>query len=543
MPDLLHSLYRQDIGFLRIVAQFWGLELHASEKDAAAGELAGQMLAPKAVHEIFETLPVEARLALHRLVEAGGKIPWTVFARSFGELQQAGPGRRDREQVHLEPVGSSEILYYRALLFRAFFDTPSGTLEFAYLPDDLLSLIPQAGQASGIKQVETGKPDEPPGRLATPIERARPLPASMRLLDDAVTLLAALRSGRAANPLSIPVGTLGDLLRAAGILTGDEPHAEKVRDFLEMPPSEALDMLHLAWQGSASFNELHQLPGLACEGEWQNSPREARSFLLSRLASVSPGKWWSLPAFVGAVKEKYPDFQRPAGDYDSWFIRRTSDGEYLRGFESWDEVEGALIRYLVCGPLHWLGRVDLATPEDHAVITAFKVIPRPPTRLENGKLSVASSGVISVPETLARVARYQISRFCEWEDSKAGLYRYRVSTDSLKKAAAQGLKANQLLGLLAKNASAEISPAFVKALKRWELNGTEARVEVQTVLRVSNPEVLAELRRSKAGRFLGESLGPVTVIVKPGAQAKVLAALAEMGVLAEFSSESRSGGG
>ncbi|MCJ7585520.1 MAG: hypothetical protein MUO30_12230, partial [Anaerolineales bacterium] len=75
--------------------------------------------------------------------------------------------------------------------------------------------------------------------------------------------------------------------------------------------------------------------------------------------------------------------------------------------------------------------------------------------------------------------------------------------------------------------------AFIKALKRWELNGTEARFENPVVLRVSRPEVLEELRKSKAGRFLGEILGPTTVIVKKGAQAKVLAALAELGLLAE----------
>ena len=73
----------------------------------------------------------------------------------------------------------------------------------------------------------------------------------------------------------------------------------------------------------------------------------------------------------------------------------------------------------------------------------------------------------------------------------------------------------------------------MKALKRWEVNGTEARVETLTVLRVSRPEVLEELRKSKAGRFLGESLGPTTTVVQNGAQSKVLAALAEMGLLAE----------
>jgi hypothetical protein len=146
---------------------------------------------------------------------------------------------------------------------------------------------------------------------------------------------------------------------------------------------------------------------------------------------------------------------------------------------------------------------------------------------------VASNGLISVPRLVPRVTRYLIARFCEWDAPRLDEYRYRVTTGSLKKAAKQGLKVGQLLGLLAKNATSGIPPAFVRALKRWEANGTEARVETQTILRVSRPEVLEELRKSKAGRFLGETLGPVTVIVKPGAQARVLAALAELGILAD----------
>jgi hypothetical protein len=114
-------------------------------------------------------------------------------------------------------------------------------------------------------------------------------------------------------------------------------------------------------------------------------------------------------------------------------------------------------------------------------------------------------------------------------------YRYHVTVASLQRAGRQGLKISQLLSLLAKNAAAEIPPAFVRALKRWEKNGTEARLAEQVILKVARPEVLEELRKSKAGRFLGEALGPTAVIVKPGAVTRVLAALAELGLLAESS--------
>jgi hypothetical protein len=72
-------------------------------------------------------------------------------------------------------------------------------------------------------------------------------------------------------------------------------------------------------------------------------------------------------------------------------------------------------------------------------------------------------------------------------------------------------------------------------LQRWELNGTEARIENPVILRVARPEVMSELKNSKAGRFLSEPLGPTAAIVKPGAESKILEALSEMGLLAETS--------
>ena len=113
------------------------------------------------------------------------------------------------------------------------------------------------------------------------------------------------------------------------------------------------------------------------------------------------------------------------------------------------------------------------------------------------------------------------------------VYRYRISTNSLTKAKEQGLKAEHLLALLTKHTDAGIPPTLVKALKRWEVNGTEARVQTQVILKVSRPEVLEEMRKSKAAKFLGEVLSPTTVIVKSGAIQKVMEALTELGLLAE----------
>ena len=535
MPDLVQSLQARDLGHLRIVAGLWGVELVSAETEAALKELSAALLDPELVREVVDSLPADAKSALETLTEAGGKISWAAFARRFGEIREVGPGRRDRELVYLNPVSAAETLFYRALLARAFFDTPNGPQEFAYIPEDLLPVVSRRGDHI-VPEGDLVTPilAEILGRPASPKEREHPIPTSDRLLDDATTLLAALRLGLEPPQTGIPVNVVGEFLLLAKITGGEMPHPQAVKSFLEMPRGEALSMLAEAWQASDTFNELRQIPGLICEGEWSNQPLVTREFLFHLLKAVPDGKWWSLPAFIRAIKEKYPDFQRPAGDYDSWFIKRISDGTYLRGFDRWDEVDGALVRYLITGPMFWLGVVELATPEENEFVTAFRVNEKPITSLEKGKLTVASNGRISVPRLVPRVARYLISRFCEWDEERPDEYRYHVTTGSLKKAQQQGLKVSQLLSLLAKNSATEIPPAFVKALKRWEINGTEARVEIKTILRVSQPEVLEELRKTKAGRFLGESLGPVTVIVKAGAQAKVLAALAELGLLAEY---------
>jgi hypothetical protein len=50
---------------------------------------------------------------------------------------------------------------------------------------------------------------------------------------------------------------------------------------------------------------------------------------------------------------------------------------------------------------------------------------------------------------------------------------------------------------------------------------------------VSKPEVLEEMRRSRASKFLGEVLSPTTVVIKSGAVQKVMEVLTELGLLTE----------
>ncbi|KXK14221.1 MAG: hypothetical protein UZ14_CFX002001291, partial [Chloroflexi bacterium OLB14] len=117
--------------------------------------------------------------------------------------------------------------------------------------------------------------------------------------------------------------------------------------------------------------------------------------------------------------------------------------------------------------------------------------------------------------------------------TNADEYKYSISAKSLKRANEQGLKAEQLLNLLVKYTNGNVPPVLVKALKNWNANGSEARIENLAVLRVSKPEVMEEARKSKAGKYLGEMLSPTAVIIKNGAKQKVLEIFAELGLFIE----------
>lgn len=546
MPTLADSLRGRDLGFLKMVAGAWGLDISAPDAATYFPLLTGGILSHQWQADVLETLPDEAQQALQTLAQNDGRISWALFTRRFGEVRPYGPGKREKERPDLKPVSPAETLWYRALIGRAFLKEVGDRepLEYAFIPDDLLEILRSLAENDEVA----------PGRPASPAECARPVPASDRILDHACSLLAWLRMELALDSLpvegwNIPVALLLELLKAARLVddTG-QPLAELARAFLEAPRGQALALLAKEWAQALYLNELRQLPGLKFEGEWENHPLRARQAVLRWVGQVPAGQWWSLASFTRHIREHDPDFQRPAGDYDSWFIREESSGNFLRGFERWDEVDGALVRFLVCGPLHWLGFLDLAYPAGGGAATAFRFSSWAedlfhagvPVGLpaEEGRLKSTSTGRLILPRLFPRAARYQIARFCLWEEERAEEYHYKVVPTALERAARQNLRPRQLTGLLRKYAeNGAVSPLLIHALERWESAGTQAVVERAVLLRLAVPEILPALKKSRAARFIQEEISPTLLLLRPGTEEKVLEALSELGYLGDVRAE------
>ncbi len=86
--------------------------------------------------------------------------------------------------------------------------------------------------------------------------------------------------------------------------------------------------------------------------------------------------------------------------------------------------------------------------------------------------------------------------------------------------------------MLRKYAKPAPPPSLMEALGRWETNGREASLSAPVGAAFSSPEALQHCAKARP-RAVGDALGPVSVVVRPGGIEKVRAALARLGYLSD----------
>ena len=361
MYDLEKALYDHELIVLRIIGEWWELDLTGYQKAACVTALAETLSQLDLGREILYLGPEEAD-ALGDLIAAGGRSPVAAFERQHGLVRIMGPGRIEREEPWLDPVSPAEALWYRGFLFRAFDESEgSETVEYYYLPNELFRNVAgysAAGAEPEAPSVAGQRPVGPPEQFN---------PADSSAVDDLTAILSAAQVG------AIHEGQLGrlqpyflhpDLDRASLLFTlawemkllrvTDEGArtARQVLTWLRKSRDEQMRDIIDSWSNSA-WNELLHTPGLTFEGGWQNDPILARTTLLDVLPRS--GDWFRLSDLVAGVRESVPDFQRPDGNYDTWYIRDAHSGGYLSGFDSWDLVEGRLLRLPGIEPARLVG--------------------------------------------------------------------------------------------------------------------------------------------------------------------------------------------
>jgi len=419
------------------------------------------------------------------------------------------------------------------LIGRAFADAPSGPQEVVYLPSDFLPLLPAL-------------PVEPI-TLAAAAEPSSELDASPWSAEDCVTLLAALRRRglRSLEHLDawlVPIQPfllcpesarlLITLLLELGVLS-EAPHRPQTAQagrFLQSLQEDPRRLL-ADWKSSRRWGDLSQVPSLICETPtWPGDPFAARQALLEFLNQLSPNGWYELSALVSAIREERPGFQRTAGEFDSWYLRHRESGDFLRGFERWDDVEGELIRTIVRGPLHWLGAADLGRASMATAPDRFRLhlpVPTPPA----SAAKIEPDGRIDAPLGMPHPQRYQLARFCSWESRSSMGFTYRLTPSALRLAQGQGLRPPQIVAILEAASGQPLVAHLQQAVLRTDLSAIP-QVEAEYLLRIPQARQLEALLASKeTARLLGDRVGKDRILIRPGMWERLQAAAARMGIL------------
>ncbi len=541
MPALMKLLSSYDLDLLTRIARQWEVETGSMNRQSIERYLFQQMTCQETVKETLSLLPQGASKAWNTLLTSARRIPWSEFIQRNGNLRELGPAAREREAPDLNPVNTTEILYYRGLIGRGFMDAAPEPREYAFIPEEIASLFPAVSSPSSKKDIRP----VPPGEIK------RHQAANLRLLDHMTDWLSSQRMGISLEAPYFAKAEISSifihaLAKTCGLaLPNGSPSPERIGQFLQADRLTTIKEWCSTWKTSNEINDLLMVPDLEFEGAWRNDPVHSRQVILNQISSFDVRTWYSLSSFTAYVKREMPDFLRSAGDFDSWSIRKTGGKEFLTGRGHWDEVEGAFLAYLFTGPLHWMGIVDLAYASVEANPIAFRLSPlagylldensNPPLLAAEVSPKLLADLTVVMPVNANRLLRYQVGRFTRIISNSTLETRFQVTAESLTNAEQNGLKVEQFLQLLEKYSKTPLPSSFKKLAERWDQRHVEVKMERVTLLRLDDPSILnLLLENPRTARLIREKLTETSIIIETAGMELIKKTLLEAGVLSQI---------
>lgn len=560
MKTLYQALVDYDIALLKGIAACRAIQLDTASHAEAVRHLTEIMVSPAAIAIALADLSSAEQAALQSVVQQEGVADIKVFMQQHGAIRVMGAARLEREQPWLNPANSAESLWYKGLIFKTFQVNERGGVELIYVPLDLLALLhtqlPVEITTSPKFMVSTTSP--PPIIIAT----------THRLRENGFSLLTTLQNNPIATthlttsptlhdnvlpPLTPTISgeltLLSHLAKEAQLIDAHhEPvtlNRDAARQWLKAESVPADYLLQHTWYHSRTWNDLWRVPSLKAQPTgWENNPLECRRKLLDYLADL-PDEWVSVETFIATLKQVEPDFQRPQKDYDSWYIQN-EQGDFLMGYENWDNVDGALLRYLLTQILPWLSLVDLglASPKGPVVsfrvtesgrrfityrtLEAMKAVYQPPQA--GPRATVGRNFKVTISHQTNLYDRFQLARFAAFNRREGKQISYYLTPRTLSQALKQGVTIDQIIGFLQRITATQPSPKLETTLRHWANRWGTVRLERVMLLHVTDEAMVEDLRQhSGLRRKLNRSIDARTIAIPANEASAVEQVLTELG--------------
>jgi hypothetical protein len=317
---------------LRRIAAGHGLPVdEATTRLELIDRLAERLTDPIYLAELITSLADDERHALLAARDSGGEMRGLLI---------------DRDQP-----GAAASLAERGLLFRTFAAAGPRRGEIFTVPDEVLQVLPAPPAI-----------EPPPAHPVPPIERRTSDPVfSLFALASSLARpgsdLAAEVRGWSAEPGGFDWSArwtfLEHLGRATGLLDEHGPPRGLPRALND--PIALTERLRRTYLHDRAWSELARI-GLE-HAEALAEPTLVRAAVLEAVDRLPEGQWITVDALSGWLERTAPDFLREQLD---------ARGLVLLEPLPWARVERELLRFMVLGPLYWLGIV--ATSADGQVI-------------------------------------------------------------------------------------------------------------------------------------------------------------------------------
>ncbi len=556
---LRQLLYRTETRLLPVIAGYW---LHLPdktnyeeiirllcEKMPDAGSLKKILAGPGGK---------ELSAGLGRLAALDGMEPVDSFESEFGTMRVAGIDRILREKYWKDPVSVTEMLFYRGLIYRHNRFVSDTVTECYIIPDDLLKalrpLLP-AEHSSGDTQTRTLIV-----RPAIPAETVSVL-RSEENLPETFSLAAAMK--RSGAPFRLPgteitdeyAGFIGMLLSDSGMFPeAGEPDAEAIRRFLVSNRTAALLRLVKTWRESSSYDELREnKAGLIITEPPVYDKTKPREHIIRYLSLLEPDMWWSLSGFITALKNAEPSFLRRYITNERWIIS-DPDGNDLSGQGSWFQLEGAYIRFLLFGPLRWLGIIQTAySDKEKNEPAAFRIsrdglfylsesgnadIPKEigdKPSLDTAAPNISADGAVICASGTSRYFLYMAARFMELEKFRDRTCSFRLTPNSLSDAEKNGLSRESLLSMLRRFSKNAIPPSLERLLSNSKGHGIPATIYNATILTIPDSGIIEDLiSSSRLSKWVIQQINQNSLVIDPKGIADIRRFLMEKEVFVDI---------
>ena len=285
-----------------------------------------------------------------------------------------------------------------------------------------------------------------------------------------------------------------------------------------------------------------------------------RRLVVRVLASLPDCKWVTVDDLLRLMRTVWPQFNymyiaghsnRPSSRSESWFLASTKSGKPLDPADEndWELAQGNFVRYLITGPLHWLGLADLSISD--GVLTAIRLhgladlywervetLPAPryapapvPVALPAEAVMTDNHSISVKPSVISAGAHSLLSRIARLEITSADLFVYQLDPHTVHETFETGTALSDIMEAWEQSLAVPMPESIRTSLNDWwEAYGRVRIYEDLTVIEFSDDYALPEMKAvTSLEECLIAEVSPRLVIIPQEAVVRLTAELEKAG--------------